>query len=233
MRISRFDSARARHLCRGVDRHGILHECRPPAILPQRGAHRTASRRSLAYAHAEGVLHRDVKPSNLLLDVKGNVWVTDFGLAKSEGDDELTQTGDFVGTLRYTAPERLEGWSDRRSDLYGLGVTLYELLTFRPYFANMSRAELLRRIADDTPPGSPANRRLHPGRLGNDRPHGGRQGTGRTIPPRRADGGRSAAVPRRSTDSCATVDVLERFGRWCRRNPVVAALAARRSWRCW
>jgi serine/threonine protein kinase len=77
---------------------------------------------ALAYAHAEGVLHRDIKPSNLLLDAKGNTWVTDFGLAKAEENDALTQTGDFVGTLRYMAPERLEGWSDRRSDLYGLGA---------------------------------------------------------------------------------------------------------------
>src|SRR5262249_20151053 len=81
---------------------------------------------ALAYAHAEGVLHRDIKPSNLLLDAKGNIWITDFGLAKTEDADELTQAGDFVGTLRYMAPERLEGWSDRRSDIYGLGVTLYE-----------------------------------------------------------------------------------------------------------
>ena len=107
---------------------------------------------ALAYAHSEGVLHRDIKPSNLLLDAKGNIWITDFGLARTEGDDELTHTGDFVGTLRYTAPERLEGWSDRRSDIYGLGVTLYELLTLQPFFANKSRAELLRRIAEDTPP---------------------------------------------------------------------------------
>jgi serine/threonine protein kinase len=102
---------------------------------------------ALAYAHSEGVLHRDVKPSNLLLDAKGNIWITDFGLAKAEGDDELTHTGDFIGTLRYTAPERLEGWSDRRSDIYSLGATLYELLTLQPFFSNKSRAELLRCIA--------------------------------------------------------------------------------------
>ena len=88
---------------------------------------------ALAYAHSEGVLHRDIKPSNLLLDAKGNVWVTDFGLAKAEGTDGLTQTGDFVGTLRYMAPERLDGASDRRSDLYSLGATLYELLTLHPF----------------------------------------------------------------------------------------------------
>src|SRR5262249_6195080 len=80
----------------------------------------------LAYAHKQGILHRDIKPSNLLLDARGTVWITDFGLAKAEGTDELTHTGDIVGTLRYMAPERLHGGSDPRSDVYALGVTLYE-----------------------------------------------------------------------------------------------------------
>ena len=89
---------------------------------------------ALAYAHGQGILHRDIKPSNLLLDAKGTVWVTDFGLAKAEGGDGLTHTGDIVGTLRYMAPERFDGWSDPRSDVYALGATLYELLTLRPPF---------------------------------------------------------------------------------------------------
>src|SRR5262249_10178659 len=77
---------------------------------------------ALAYAHAQGILHRDIKPSNLLLDAKGTVWVTDFGLAKAEEGDKLTATGDIVGTLRYMAPERFDGWSDPRSDVYALGA---------------------------------------------------------------------------------------------------------------
>ncbi len=80
-----------------------------------------------------GGLHRDIKPSNLLLDVQGTVWVTDFGLAKAMADsDNLTNDGDILGTLRYMAPERFRGQSDIRSDLYALGLTLYELLTLRP-----------------------------------------------------------------------------------------------------
>lgn len=91
---------------------------------------------ALSYAHQQGVLHRDIKPSNLLLDAVGNVWVTDFGLAKLEGSDGPTRTGDIVGTVRYMAPERFDGWSDRRSDVYSLGATLYELLTRKsPTFA--------------------------------------------------------------------------------------------------
>jgi serine/threonine protein kinase len=106
---------------------------------------------ALAYAHNEGVLHRDIKPSNLLLDTRGNTWITDFGLAKTEGADGLTQTGDFVGTLRYMAPERLEGWSDRRSDIYGLGATLYELLTLQTLYQGSSRAQLVDQILNEPP----------------------------------------------------------------------------------
>ena len=106
----------------------------------------------LDYAHKQGILHRDIKPSNLLLDARGTVWITDFGLAKAEGTDELTHTGDIVGTLRYMAPERLHGWSDPRSDVYGLGITLYELLTLRPAFADSYRARLLEQVTREDPP---------------------------------------------------------------------------------
>jgi serine/threonine protein kinase/WD40 repeat protein/Tfp pilus assembly protein PilF len=105
---------------------------------------------ALAYAHSQKVLHRDIKPANLLLDFQGTVWVTDFGLAKEEGED-LTQTGDLVGTLRYMAPERFNGESDPRSDIYGLGLTLYELLTLRPAFEESDRSRLIKRIADEDP----------------------------------------------------------------------------------
>ena len=95
---------------------------------------------ALAYAHEHGVLHRDVKPANLILDTEGNVWITDFGLAKLETND-MTQTGDIIGTLRYMAPERFAGEADPRSDIYSLGLTLYELCTLRCAFEN-DRASL-------------------------------------------------------------------------------------------
>ena len=107
--------------------------------------------RALAHAHSNGVVHRDIKPSNLMLDSSGNVWVTDFGLAKGEEDD-LTQTGDIIGTLRYMAPERFRGWADPRSDVYSMGMTLYEMLALRPAFATIDRARLMQQITETGPP---------------------------------------------------------------------------------
>jgi serine/threonine protein kinase len=106
---------------------------------------------ALAYAHQHGVLHRDIKPANLLLDLHGTVWVTDFGLAKAEGSDELTSPGDVVGTLRYMAPERFRGQADARSDVYSLGLTLYEMLTFAPAFVAAHRVEYIHAILHEEP----------------------------------------------------------------------------------
>ncbi|WP_165073584.1 protein kinase domain-containing protein [Paludisphaera rhizosphaerae] len=122
------------------------------------GYHRRVARigmqvaEALAHAHGQGILHRDIKPSNLLLDAEGEIWVTDFGLAKVEGSDGLTRTGDIVGTLRYMAPERFEGWSDPRSDVYGLGMTLYELLTLRPAHQAATRARLIEKVLHEPAP---------------------------------------------------------------------------------
>jgi serine/threonine protein kinase/Tfp pilus assembly protein PilF len=106
---------------------------------------------ALAHAHAQGVLHRDIKPANLLLDAQGTVWVTDFGLAKAEGADNLTHTGDVVGTLRYMAPERLSGRSDVRGDVYGLGLTLYEMATLQPAFTETDRSRLIAQVTQAEP----------------------------------------------------------------------------------
>jgi serine/threonine protein kinase len=109
---------------------------------------------ALAHAHHEGIVHRDVKPANLMVDARGNLWVTDFGLARLQGDSGLTITGDLLGTLRYMSPEQAAGrraFLDHRTDIYSLGVTLYELLTLEPAFHCTDRARLLRRIADEDP----------------------------------------------------------------------------------
>src|SRR5262245_57074917 len=100
-----------------------------PVLAERRPCRRAAGRRP-GPSRSPGVIHRHTKPSNLLLDEKGTVWVTDFGLAKADSDaDKLTHTGDILGTLRYLAPERFNGQGDFRSDVYSLGLTLYELLT--------------------------------------------------------------------------------------------------------
>ena len=106
---------------------------------------------ALAYAHGQGVLHRDIKPANLLLDTEGTAWVTDFGLAKTDDSGDLTNTGDIVGTLRYMAPERFRGQSDPRSDVFSLGLTLYEMATLRPAFAAPVRAQLIERMLHAEP----------------------------------------------------------------------------------
>src|SRR5262249_9191503 len=107
---------------------------------------------ALAYAHGRGILHRDIKPANLLMDLAGTVWVADFGLAKPVEGEDLSKSLDMVGTLRYMAPERFEGRSERRSDVYGLGVTLYELLTLRPAFDGVDQPRLMRQILGGAAP---------------------------------------------------------------------------------
>jgi len=122
--------------------------------------YRTAARvavqaaEALEHAHQFGVIHRDVKPANLIVDERGNVWVTDFGLAQFHTNQGLTRTGDMMGTLRYMSPEQAGGSHtllDARTDVYSLGATIYELLTLRPMFDGTDSQRLLRQILNDEP----------------------------------------------------------------------------------
>ncbi len=181
---------------------------------------------ALAYSHQQGILHRDVKPANLLLDTRGTVWVSDFGLVKEQGTEELTGQGDFVGTLRYMAPERFLGRSDPRSDVYGLGLTLYEMLTLRPAFAASDRARLVERVQHEEPP-RPRNLDPHIPRdletvvlkaIAKDPGRRYATATAMAEDLRRFLADRPVKARRAAT--------WERIWRWARRNPGLAASAA-------
>ncbi len=109
---------------------------------------------ALEHAHSLGIVHRDIKPANLLLDGQGNLWVADFGLARTATDSGLTVSGDLLGTLRYMSPEQAlakHGLVDHRTDVYSLGATLYELLTLRPAVDGQDRQEILSKIVFEEP----------------------------------------------------------------------------------
>ncbi len=107
--------------------------------------------RALDSAHSEGVIHRDLKPQNIMRDKHGRIVVMDFGLARSLGDSGMTQTGAIVGTLEYMSPEQALGTTlDQRSDIFSVGLIFYELLTGRaPYEADTAIASLMKRTRED------------------------------------------------------------------------------------
>jgi len=181
---------------------------------------------ALDYAHGERVLHRDIKPSNLLLDIHGRVWVTDFGLAKADETEEFSDPGDIVGTLCYMAPERFQGQADARSDVYGLGLTLYELATLEAAFADSQRARLIERVTREEP--------RRPRELDPKIPRDLETIILKAIA---KDPGQRYATARALADDlyrfladrpvCARRSLLwQRAWRWCRRNPALAALIA-------
>ncbi|TMK50395.1 MAG: hypothetical protein E6G66_07590, partial [Actinobacteria bacterium] len=181
---------------------------------------------ALEYAHKQGVQHRDIKPSNLLLDTQGTVWVTDFGLAKADDQQNLTHTGDILGTLRYMPPEAFEGKSDARSDVYSLGLTLYELLAFRPAFEGRERKRLIKQVTQDEPARLGKLNRAVPADLETvvhkaiDRAPGQRYQTAAEL---------AADLQRFLEDEpiqARRASVPERCWRWCKRRPVVAGLTA-------
>jgi serine/threonine protein kinase/formylglycine-generating enzyme required for sulfatase activity/tetratricopeptide (TPR) repeat protein len=181
---------------------------------------------ALDYAHKQGIQHRDIKPSNLLLDMQGRVWVTDFGLARTDNEDHLTQTGDIVGTLRYLPPEALEGRSDKRSDIYSLGLTLYELLALKPAFGEYDRHRLIKLLTTEEPPRLDKLRRAIPRDLVTivhkaiDREPGRRYQTAAEL---------AADVQRFLDDEpiqARRISSVERVLRWGRRNKGLAVLSA-------
>lgn len=106
---------------------------------------------ALAYAHAHGVVHRDIKPANLMLDQMENLWITDFGLAKSVELEDVSRDGNVAGTLRYMPPERFSGRSDDKGDIYSLGLTLYELVAGRPAYDASDASRLFHQVTQSSP----------------------------------------------------------------------------------
>ena len=180
---------------------------------------------ALAYAHDQGIQHRDIKPSNLLLDTRGTVWITDFGLAKADDQRDLTQTGDIVGTIRYMAPEAFEGKTDARADIYALGLTLYELLALEPAFDEKDRHRLLRQVMHETPRALRSQNPAIPADLATIV----QKAIDRDPQHRYASGAELAADLERFLDDepirARPIGTAERVVRWCRKNPAIASLA--------
>jgi serine/threonine protein kinase len=109
---------------------------------------------ALEYSHQQGIIHRDIKPANLLVDKQRHLWITDFGLAHLHDEQNLTRTGELLGTILYASPEQVSGQRvliDQRTDLYSLGATFYELLTLRPVFSGSTRHALLQQVLTEEP----------------------------------------------------------------------------------
>jgi eukaryotic-like serine/threonine-protein kinase len=238
----------SRQLGKSRDREGDLH----PAVVPGNGSsvrlpgqaaisggssagqhyYRSVARvglqvaEALDYMHSQGLLHRDIKPSNLILDTHGVVWITDLGLAREDESAALTRTGDVVGTVRYMAPERFRGESAASSDVYSLGMTLYELLAYRSPFNEAERSRLIYEITSK----APAPLRTHEARVPRDLETIILKAVDRE-PARRYQSAEELAADLRSFLDDRPIlarrsGVLERGWRWCRRNRLVASLAA-------
>ena len=181
---------------------------------------------ALDYAHRQGVIHRDIKPPNLLLDARGNVWVTDFGLAKVVEGDELSQSHDLVGTLRFMAPERFRGVTSPLGDVYSLGAALYELLTLEPAFAQRDQGRLVDQVTHDPP----VPLRQHDRRIPRDLETIVLKALAKDPKDRFVSAAEMGDELRRHLESrpirSRPIATFERLWRWCKRNPGLAVLNA-------
>ena len=151
---------------------------------------------ALDFSHRHGIVHRDVKPANVMITRTGAVKVMDFGIARavSDGQAAVTQTAAVIGTAQYLSPEQARGEAvDARSDVYAAGCVLFELLTGEPPFTGDSPvAVAYQHVREDPKPPSSLNPRVHPG-AGRDRAQGDGQEPGQPLPVLRRDARRPGA----------------------------------------
>src|ERR671936_668982 len=125
---------------------------RGPAPIPVAIDYARQILSALRFAHRNGIVHRDIKPHNVLVDGEGRVKVTDFGIARAGAASQMTEAGSIVGTAQYLSPEQAKGTAvDQRSDIYSLGIVLYELLTGSVPFTGDTPVEIAMKHISETP----------------------------------------------------------------------------------
>lgn len=178
---------------------------------------------ALDHIHGQGIIHRDIKPANIILDNAGKAWLADWGLVK-EGFSDLTQTGELFGSLTYMAPERFKRIADARSDIYSLGATLYEMLTLHPLYAVDDPAELVGLIVNE-PPRMPSQINSA---ISTDLETVVLKALDKRPEARYLTAGDFARDLQNFLEgrpvSARRLTAPQRFRRWCRANPAVAAL---------